>query len=595
MPKYTVEDLQKDKKLGKRAVIYARYSSDKQKEESIEQQIEHCLKYIESRGYEHIGNYCDYAKSASHDVEKRTEFLRMLDDAKEDKFDVVVAYSLNRISRAGAGEFYDYKKRFADNGVRIEYATEKYEEDFGGAITEAIQVQMSKEYVNQLRKMTVRGMMDNSKAGRFNGGCKLPGIDVIDDGRKGKRYAINEEVAPYMKRAFEKYLSGETTTEIARFLSEKGVKNGRGNPVTMNNLRHYLSNPLYCGKKVTVFDNVESHTRITTEDVCEPIVSEEVWERAQIETAKRAYKGKTVSSKQDYLLLGKLYCGECGDYMITDSGKSKGNDRNKTPRKMHYYYACHSRKKKTGAEKCVKKNVPKEALENAVIDIITNFIWNEEECKRFADSLRDEKTVKGPDRRRQQIKKELATHAAKLKKFKSAYIQTDNDTWLDEVDAETKVIATLESELKELDRLDKNEMSPDDFVKAITELRRVWDKMRSTNEGCRKLINNFVERVVVYNSDPDKPGKIRLDLIFLTELGSIYGKSVSAEVDLTPITNSSTCKTSSSTTTNGSPLYGLAFNGESFFFPCVRTKIEKGREQSEKTVRWTVLAPACVP
>lgn len=95
----TIKDLSEEEEVRNRAVIYARYSSEKKKEASIEQQVDAYMEYIKHHGYSLIKIYSDSAKSASHDIEKRSEFLKLIDDSKYGEFDVVVSYALDRVLR----------------------------------------------------------------------------------------------------------------------------------------------------------------------------------------------------------------------------------------------------------------------------------------------------------------------------------------------------------------------------------------------------------------------------------------------------------------------------------------------------------------
>lgn len=219
--KLTIEDLREDVELKKRAVIYARYSSDRQKEASIEQQTRDCMEYINRMGYELIKIYSDSAKSASKNIEKRSEFLKLIEDSANGEFDVVVSYALDRISREEHGGFYEYEKVLNENGVRIEYATQVFNEEYGGGISKAVHVEMASEYVKQLRKNVIRGMRDNAMNGLYNGVSSLPvGIVVIDNGKKDKKFAPDEKVREFVLKAFEMYVNDYTTREICDYLNE---------------------------------------------------------------------------------------------------------------------------------------------------------------------------------------------------------------------------------------------------------------------------------------------------------------------------------------------------------------------------------------
>lgn len=548
MAKAVIEDYNENKVLGKRAVIYARYSSDKQKEASIPQQIEKCQEYIDRQGYETIRIYSDAAKSASHSVEKRTEFIRLLKDAESDDFDVVVFYALNRVSREENGGFYAYKKVFTDNCKRLEYATERYDEDNGGAITEAVQVTMSAEYVKQLRKYTVRGMRDNACKGLFNGGFLPPGIKLLEVG-KSKCYVRDDVVSEFIAKAFDMYIHGSTTREIADYLNNQGLRNGKGNKISQDNVRQYLSEPLYVGKTVTVFDNKEAHQKITTVDVCEPTVTEEVWERAQIEKSKRVHRGGSEKAKPNYILLGKLYCGECGEYMITDSGTSRSNNKNKTPGGKFYYYACRRHKRKQ-ENRCKKKNVRKEFIENAVLQLVSDYIWEEDKIQKYASALREYENNREENQRKREIQTELKRQRNELQISKDAYKKTLNDTWLEDINCITARIKELETELNGIKKIEEREMSVDDFIQAVNEMREAWDKLRSSQKGRKSIIDNYVERVYIYDEELDRPGKLKVKLVIKTDDDSDYDTELSADVDMT---SAADCSRSSLLMEPGSP------------------------------------------
>ena len=100
----------------KNAVIYARYSSDKQNEMSIEGQIDGCRRYAEENDMIVLQEYVDRAQSATSD--KRPNFLRMIDDSGDESFEIILVYQFDRFARNKNDSGY-YKKILADNGVRV--------------------------------------------------------------------------------------------------------------------------------------------------------------------------------------------------------------------------------------------------------------------------------------------------------------------------------------------------------------------------------------------------------------------------------------------------------------------------------------------
>ena len=151
--------MKKEKKAQKRAVIYARYSSDNQREESIEGQIRVCTGYAQTRGYALIGTYCDRARSGRTD--QRENFQKLLADAKTGAFDVVLCWKYDRFSR----NRYDsavYKSVLRRAGVQLESATEPIPEGPEGIILESMLEGMAEYYSANLAENVRRGMKENA-------------------------------------------------------------------------------------------------------------------------------------------------------------------------------------------------------------------------------------------------------------------------------------------------------------------------------------------------------------------------------------------------------------------------------------------------
>ena len=119
----------------KYAVVYARYSSDRQNEMSIEGQLAECRKYAEANDIVIVQEYIDRALTATTD--KRPEFLRMISDSSERNFEIILVYQFDRFARNKDDSGY-YKKILRDNGVRVISAKEQIPDDSSGVITEGM-------------------------------------------------------------------------------------------------------------------------------------------------------------------------------------------------------------------------------------------------------------------------------------------------------------------------------------------------------------------------------------------------------------------------------------------------------------------------
>lgn len=148
------------------AVIYARYSSANQREESIEDQLRECHKFAERQGYNVIGQYCDFAISGRTD--DRPEFLRMICDSEKKLFKAVIVYRLDRFAR----NRYDsvlYKSRLAQYKVNVVSATECIPEGSDGVLIEALHEALAQKYSDDLSQIIRRGLYGNAEHCKSNG------------------------------------------------------------------------------------------------------------------------------------------------------------------------------------------------------------------------------------------------------------------------------------------------------------------------------------------------------------------------------------------------------------------------------------------
>ena len=219
-----------------KAVIYARYSSDNQREASIEGQIRECTAFAEKNGITVLRHYIDRAISAKTD--NRPEFQNMIIDSNKKLFDMIIVWKLDRFAR----NRYDsarYKAQLKKNGVKVVSATEVISDGAEGIILESMLEGFAEYYSVDLSEKVVRGMTDNALKCMFNGGT-LPMGYVID---AEQHFQIDPVTAPYILDAFKQYDEGATMTQIRDWLNEQGMKNTRGNPLTYNSVQHLL----FCG------------------------------------------------------------------------------------------------------------------------------------------------------------------------------------------------------------------------------------------------------------------------------------------------------------------------------------------------------------
>mgnify|MGYP000824738279 FL=1 len=325
------------------AVIYARYSSDNQREESIEGQIRECTAYAEKNGITIVKHYIDRAISAKTD--NRPEFQQMIKDSDKKLFDIVLVWKLDRFAR----NRYDsarYKTQLKKNGVKLMSATEIISEGPEGIILESVLEGYAEYYSADLAEKVVRGQTENILKGRCNGGRGTFGY-TLDSERK---FHIDPLTSPFVMESFKKYNEGSTMKEIRDWLNEKGIKNPVGGAFTYNSVEHMLKNRRYIGEL--------KFRDVVVPDAVPPIIPLELFEDVQEKIAKNKKAPARRKAEDDYLLTTKLFCGYCGALMFGESGTSRTGE-------VHRYYKCATAKKHRG---CKKKTVRKQWLEDLVVN-----------------------------------------------------------------------------------------------------------------------------------------------------------------------------------------------------------------------------------
>ena len=181
-----------------KAVIYARYSSDNQREESIEGQLRECKEYAQRNGILVLQSYIDRALSAKTD--NRPEFQRMIRDSAKGLFDTVLVWKLDRFARNRYDSAH-YKSQLRKNGVKVISATESIADGPEGIILESMLEGMAEYYSAELAQKVNRGMRENALKARSNGGTIPLGYRLDEE----HRLKIDPLTAPVVREVFQRY------------------------------------------------------------------------------------------------------------------------------------------------------------------------------------------------------------------------------------------------------------------------------------------------------------------------------------------------------------------------------------------------------
>ena len=352
------------------AVIYARFSSSGQREESITGQLRDCKRYAEIHGFEVIHEYIDEAKTGTSD--NRPSFQKMIKDSENKRFKAILVWKLDRFAR----NRYDsaiYRARLKKNGVKIYSAMENISDSAEGIIMEGLMESMAEYYSANLSENVKRGNRESALQ------LKTLGKKVYGYGRDNDdHYVINENEAAVVRRIFKEYTSGKSIHDIITGLNNDGILNSRNSTWNKSSLKNIVGNEKYIGT-YKFMDYVVPNGM--------PAIIDEETFAVALEIKNRHKYAPARSRDTNYLLTGKLFCGHCGSAMTGEYGISKTG-------KKHHYYRCI----KANKHKCDKKRVKKDWIENLVVVELINQLNDLDYINKLADRfMEDQKQQQNDD------------------------------------------------------------------------------------------------------------------------------------------------------------------------------------------------------
>ena len=344
-----------------KGVIYARFSCDHQREESIEGQVRECRDYAEKNGIAIIGVYADRALTGKTD--KRPQFQKMIKDSEKRMFEVVIVWKLDRFSR----NRYDsatYKTRLKKNGVRVVSAKEQISDTPEGIILESMLEGMAEYYSADLAVKITRGMKENALKCRYNGGGMPFGYMVGPD----QKLVINPQTAPIVVEIFQRYANGENIRDIIKSLNKRGIKTTRGSEFRQSSLDTMLTNTKYLGVYRSMGEVIEGGVP--------QIIDQELFDKVAARKQRNRKAPSSTKAPEVYLLTTKLFCGKCGAMMAGESGKSHTGAK-------YLYYKCGNRKRAQG---CKQRALRKEYVEKIVLDRIIQLVHQDSVIDEISES-----------------------------------------------------------------------------------------------------------------------------------------------------------------------------------------------------------------
>lgn len=488
-----------------RAVSYARFSSNNQREESIDAQQRAIYKYMAEKGYSPIGDYTDEALTGTNT--DRPGFQKMIEDAKKGLFDVVIVHKMDRFSR-NVYDTLDVQNQLLRYGVRIESVIEQFTDTPEGQLQQIVQLGVSQYYSANLAREVMKGLKENAYKALHNGGIPPLGYDVNPE---TKEYIINEKEAEAVRIMFEKVTQGWSYRELADYLNLLGFRTKIGKKFSAtSSFYDLLTNPKYKGEyvfnrsisKPKQLGMKRSHRKNKNEEEIiripngvPAIVDEITFELVQkILKQRRRSKGQH-KAKEVYLLTGLVECGECGSAY---HGSSRIGGRNK---QKYVSYRCSKRKKIENPCKC--KEVNKALLDEFVVNQLFTTLLNPTNLQQLHAEINEKLKVKYDDMNQglPQLQKQLDEVNQKI----SNLVQAIAMGGLGSLDTITQEIQRLEHDKVKLTELiQENKIKKESLTLTEEQLKQVLEEARqfilkNNDDMMKYILSRFIHKLIINN------------------------------------------------------------------------------------------------
>ena len=448
------------------AAAYARFSSDNQREESIDAQLRAIQKYAEANNINVVKTYVDYAISGSTD--ERGQFQQMFLDAKRKLFDCVIVHKLDRFSR-DLRDTLNYEHELNNLGVDLVSVVEPTDDTASGFLMRGMKGVLNHFYLLNLAEEVRKGQLENAYKCLHTGGCPPYGFDVGAD----KKLVINEYEAVAVKLVFDMYVKGSGYRQIAEELNAKGYKSKRNGEFKHTSIREMIRNDKYIGYYTYNKRNTKNHNShkfnddseiIRIKDGVPRIIPDTVWFKAQkrMEGNKRTPRNR----QQVYLLSGLIKCALCGKLLVGHTTYNGAGYVNSS-------YRCPGRR---APEKCDMRQVGKDKIEDVVISEIKRVIFNKDSAQQIASALKSE------------IAKNKMSVQGELKSIRGQLNQLDKEI--------TNIINAIKSGIdtpsmrKELKTLENRKAYLQSELIGINEIQRAKVPVFGNNKAIYKKIQN---------------------------------------------------------------------------------------------------------
>jgi site-specific DNA recombinase len=506
--------------------IYTRVSTAMQIDGySLDAQKARMKAYADYNDYEIVGEYEDAGKSGKS-IEGRSEFTRMLEDVKSGKDGVsyVLVFKLSRFGR-NAADVLSTLQVMQDFGVNLVCVEDGIDssKDAGKLMISVLSAVAEIEREN-IRVQTMEGRIQKAREGKWNGGFAPYGYKLVDG-----KLEINEEEAVAIRTIYDQYVHTDIGANgIAKYLENHGIRkiqrqNGKNPLFHAHLIRMILKNPVYCGKiaygrrkteKVHGTRNeyklVEQENYLLVDGLHEAIISEDIWQAAQVKLAAQSKKYEHVNKSKDtrtHLLSGIVKCPICGVGMY--GNKSIKHKKDGTKYKDFFYYGCKHRGMQRGYKCDYKKQIREELLDDAVAEVIRKLVSNpkfasmmQEKINRKVDTTEIEQEIANFEKQLRQcysVKSKLMEEIDSLDPDDKHYIKRKADLD-DRLYRMYDKIEEIESQLiaarAKKQAIEAEKLTGDNIYKILIYFDKLYGKMSDAEK--RQLIEALISEIQIY-------------------------------------------------------------------------------------------------
>lgn len=485
------------------AVIYARFSSDNQREESIDAQVRACRRYAEQQGYNIIEIYADHAKTGTND--KRPEFQRVIQDAKSGKFAVLIVHKFDRFSRDKVDSAI-YKRELKKAGVKLKSVCEPLDGSPESIMMEGIYEAYAQYYSANLSREVMKGMLENAHNCKHTGGKPPLGYDVDP---ATKKYVVNQREAEAVKLIFERYTAGAGYDTLMRELNAAGYKTKLGKPFGKNSIHDILINEKYSG--VYIFNRAaakdvagkrNNRKAKSTEAIMKipggmpAIIAQETFDAVQEKITGKKRAPGSYRAKENYLLSGLVVCGECQKNGLSHSmvGNRVFAGRNK---RLYITYRC-SNKDRTN--RCTNLDVRKEYLEEYVMHTLVDVFFDEQTIASVVKQV-NQRIASSCEQVNHQLASAKIEQDAVVKQMEHIVEAIANgfkhETMLKKFNALEEEKTKIEARIREMQEKQQQKTVSEEYLKQLV-MAAKSQLIQLDGPELKDFIRAYVKRIVAY-------------------------------------------------------------------------------------------------